>query len=67
MVAHNHLTEEKMKNIHNVAINCSHREAVVAGSQESSLCETQTMLINQHLKTLCAFCGVSRASTGPSK
>lgn len=56
-----------MKTIQNVDINCSYREAVVTGTQESSLCRTQTVLITQHLKTLCAFCGVSRASTGPSK
>lgn len=46
-----------MKNIHNVAINCPYREAMVTGIQESSLCGTQTMLITQHLKTLSAFCG----------
>lgn len=46
MIAHNHLTEEKkIKNMHNVVINCSYREAVVTGIQESSLCGTQTMLI----------------------
>lgn len=68
MIAHNCLFEEKIKNIHNGTIhNCSYRAAVVTDIQESSLCGTQAMLITQHLKTLSASCGVSRASIGLSK